>query len=377
LSFDDLFNAWKNPFSLEADSISRSRGTLSPDGRTLVSNNASGKMAFWDVARSHEMPAEESSDFNESKLLLPRDFPRAGPQFAAFVLSTPTFSPDGLIVGRMSSEGFVDFWDVRQRRRIGITVERNLAYSLGLNEKRAVTLTRDGKLRTWDLVSGLERFAFKAFEPARAFGVKYELSDDATKLAIALDQSSGSHLTVFDTQTGQTIIANLATTKNVGLKFAPDGELLALTGRGFVDVIRVSTGQKLYPPFKPDGIIGEVEFAPDSTVLAVANGALRAKNVTLYDIVHGKQLVTLKGHQNFVVRLAFSADGSRIATSTALDRAVRIWDVASGQPLVALATNDLFLQFSSDGRTLITAGPSDLHVWRGATDEEVARQRGH
>ncbi|MCA9299307.1 MAG: PD40 domain-containing protein, partial [Phycisphaerales bacterium] len=53
----------------------------------------------------------------------------------------------------------------------------------------------------------------------------------------------------------------------------------------------------------------------------------------------------------------FSPDGSRIV-STSEDRTARLWDAASGDPLIELRGHDDFVSsacFSPDGRRLLTS----------------------
>jgi WD40 repeat protein len=46
----------------------------------------------------------------------------------------------------------------------------------------------------------------------------------------------------------------------------------------------------------------------------------------LWDVVTGRLMVSLKGHEGKVMCLAFSPDGTRLATGSH-DRTVRLWDV--------------------------------------------------
>jgi COMPASS component SWD3 len=67
-----------------------------------------------------------------------------------------------------------------------------------------------------------------------------------------------------------------------------------------------------------------------------------------------KLFSTLSGHSNRVYTLAFSGDGSYVA-SVSPDRTIKLWDVASGQevhtfPISEVGMNDI--AFSPDGRLL-------------------------
>ena len=78
-------------------------------------------------------------------------------------------------------------------------------------------------------------------------------------------------------------------------------------------------------------------------------------------------------HEHLVWAVAFSPDGTRLATGSE-DRMARIWDPASGQELVRLS-HDLGVRavaFSPDGTRLAT-GSHDAQVWDPARRQELAR----
>lgn len=68
--------------------------------------------------------------------------------------------------------------------------------------------------------------------------------------------------------------------------------------------------------------------------------------------------MTLHGHTNFVLGVAFSPDGKRLA-SVSWDQTAKVWDVSSGRELVTLRGHTGRLHgvtFSPDGKRLATAG---------------------
>ena len=68
-------------------------------------------------------------------------------------------------------------------------------------------------------------------------------------------------------------------------------------------------------------------------------------------------LSTLSGHNDKVIDLAFSRDGTYIASSS-LDRTIRLWDVTSRQEVDAFSMNKVGfngIAFSADGRLLASA----------------------
>jgi WD40 repeat protein len=67
---------------------------------------------------------------------------------------------------------------------------------------------------------------------------------------------------------------------------------------------------------------------PDGSCLATA----RDGTARLWDAASGKQLAVLQGHTDFVRSIAFSPDGSRLATASD-DRTARLWDAADRKQL--------------------------------------------
>jgi hypothetical protein len=88
----------------------------------------------------------------------------------------------------------------------------------------------------------------------------------------------------------------------------------------------------------------------------------------------------LRGHEDAVDYVAFSPDGTGLASASALDRedgTVRLWDVATGKALAVLPGHGP-IRFSPDGTRLATAcRDNTIRLWDVATREEVAELRGH
>jgi WD40 repeat protein len=90
------------------------------------------------------------------------------------------------------------------------------------------------------------------------------------------------------------------------------------------------------------GGVNGVAFSPDGTLLATASAD---GTVALWDPATGQRTATLKGHTGPVRGVAFSPDGTLLATASD-DRTVALWELdrramvsqlALGTPVLALA----------------------------------------
>ncbi len=123
------------------------------------------------------------------------------------------------------------------------------------------------------------------------------------------------------------------------------------------------------------GMVRSVAWSPDGSIIAVG-GAL---GIWLYtpDL---QDIGLLTGHTKAVYGLAFSPDGTRLA-SASHDQTVRIWDIASQKELARLEGHtDLVVTvaWSPDGQTIASGGyDNTIRLWSAQTGEAVGVLEGH
>jgi WD40 repeat protein len=129
-----------------------------------------------------------------------------------------------------------------------------------------------------------------------------------------------------------------------------------------------------------------VAFRPDGKQLA--SGGLDV-TVRLWDMATRQPVAVLRGHTNVIYRVAYSADG-RLLASASLDKTVRLWDAATGEALAVLPHGSVLygVAFNPGGTRLAAAcADNTIRLWdvpraakaggKEAPDAEVAELRGH
>jgi WD40 repeat protein/serine/threonine protein kinase len=120
-----------------------------------------------------------------------------------------------------------------------------------------------------------------------------------------------------------------------------------------------------------------VAFSPDGQLLASAS---YDQTVKVWDAVSGGELRTLQGHSDWVNAVAFSPDGQRLA-SASHDRTVKLWDAGSGQELRTLRGHGepvRSVAFSPDGQRLASASfDQTVKVWDIGSGQQLRTLKGH
>ncbi|KAJ6201663.1 vegetative incompatibility protein HET-E-1 [Bipolaris maydis] len=120
-----------------------------------------------------------------------------------------------------------------------------------------------------------------------------------------------------------------------------------------------------------------VAFSPDGTRLASASFDFIVK---IWDANSGQCLQNLEGHSDGVKSVAFSPDGTMLA-SASYDTKIKIWDAHSGQCLRNLDGHFSFVfsvAFSPDGTMLASASyDTKIKIWDAYSGQCLQNLKGH
>jgi WD40 repeat protein len=111
-------------------------------------------------------------------------------------------------------------------------------------------------------------------------------------------------------------------------------------------------------------------FSPDGKILATGD----TQQITLWDMNTGKILEELKGHQNTVLSVKFSADGQKLISSSR-DATVRVWDLKNKTNTVLPDNNSVAqqIELSPDGSRIYAAGADgSVRMWNARTQTLMA-----
>jgi WD40 repeat protein len=117
--------------------------------------------------------------------------------------------------------------------------------------------------------------------------------------------------------------------------------VLPAFGQGRPDIVWMRGGHS--------GSVTSVAFSPDGSLIASGS---RDYTIKLWRVSDGALVATLRGHTDWVNSVAFSPDGSLIASGSD-DRTIRLWRVSDGALVKTYdqetGTRVLSIQFSPNG----------------------------
>jgi WD40 repeat protein len=326
----------------------------SPDDRWVVSSGADGTVRVWDVE-----PEKPRPDFDGH-----RDTVRE-----------LAWSPDGLQFATASDDGTVRIWDVRSKNELSV-FDRHESPVQGVDwnplDDRLISCDRNGKVLVWEWNGQNDTEVIKEISPADGTNSAADVawSPDGTKIAVALQRSSGSGLHVYDAVSFEQL-RSFAMRSSLSVSWASagkDNSLLAAVGLNEVKVWKFEKGETflLYDDsdlamrgtfftrvaLSPRG--SKVAFSGSSSRNVFDDAGVSRPVLNIVDLETKREL-TLHGHTGTVLSIEWTDDEARLLTG-GMDGTAILWDAATARQLLTLDNPDRLNLYAA------RFGPDDLQV---------------
>jgi small GTP-binding protein len=123
--------------------------------------------------------------------------------------------------------------------------------------------------------------------------------------------------------------------------------------------------------------IGRIAWSPDGSYLASPS---RDETIRIWDTHSGACVLTLQGHRGHVNSVEWSPDGQRLASASD-DNTIRLWETASGRPVQTLkahTTSVYSVAWSPDGQRLASSSRDlTIRMWESASGKPLQTLEGH
>ncbi|MBN1590214.1 MAG: WD40 repeat domain-containing protein [Pirellulales bacterium] len=263
--------------SVEARSCPPAPMALAPDGNTLATAVGKGMVRLYDAATGQPLPGGQLDH-------------------QADMVHALAFSPDGqVLVSNAETTG-------------PAASERSLGTRMFFWSREDDVFSKNAD-----------------FEYPFACGIQF--APDGRKLAVA----GFGRIQVFDWPEGKKPVLDIEHSSTACKPtFSPDSRLLAIGGSDektrdrFVACWDLASKTQKWQSEQAN-TLGPVVFSPDGKLIASAD---QQGHIYLRSADRGKRLATLRGHNDYVSCLVFSADGRRLL-SGGQDTTLLLWDISS------------------------------------------------
>jgi WD40 repeat protein len=310
----------------------------SPDGKWLASSAHQQPVKVWDVATGTQ----------KAQLEKPDD-----------LVKVLRFLEDGTLA--VALDNGLYHWDVEAEP---VADTRNMTYAFRLGRVVAISPAQlvqyEGELKIWD--AGGTRLIAQTLEGNSRFG-NIAFTSDGKNLAVG---GGLSPIYVWDLSNG--VFAWSSKELSLDMAMAPDGKTLAaITSPHYpkTDDVQLWTlpAGKIHHDFKAPGQV--IAYSSKGLVaVGDSNGQISIYNAQKRTLM--KSWRALKEKHPYLVEIAFSPDGSLLASLCQYDGSIELREALTGELVHTLKSEIQFrwFAFSPDGTTLVSSTrKNDLTFW--------------
>ena len=288
-------------------------------------------------------------------------------------LMASALAADGHTMVTTGVAGKISVWDLGAGTSVRVLAhpadERAAIYfsELTHDKRRFVTASEDGIIRVWDAATGA------ILRQAAVPNAESVAVDGEGRRVLVATHTRDQPGVVLDVTTGATI-ATLETDHRLvsGVASSRDGRAFALAlYDGSVRVLDAVTGAQTARIAVTPGRLSAVTFDPDGNPVAAGESG----EVWILDRATATVKRSFAAHTTWIQDLEYSADGKRLVTAGRQDHTVKVWDAATGALQLTLAghkNNVMRASFSPDGAWIATTGVDNTALVWSATTGELA-----
>lgn len=331
-----------------------------PDNNTLDTACEDGSMQVWDMTTGQCIRSWQS--------------------FARSVFDV-AWSPDSGQIAGGGNDGVVTVWDVAQRAPLHL-LRGHKAIIWGVawspDGGQLATCSEDNTIRIWDVAkAGSERVVTDPkLVDAQLFAAAW--SPDGERLAVA---SHRQGVFVYDrrTQSLNRFGRAAAPPRIRCVAWSPDARYLATSSEGGLVLVWDGGDYSLRATLQGHrGMVVALAWSPDGTRLASGSWGHGRDQLLIWDTQSWQRIGALDDPNELVFAVAWSADGQRLV-SAGSDGLLRWWNPQNGVCVLSRHGHEgpiQALRASPDGRFLASCGDDGaIRIWQMEDGEHVATLR--